>query len=257
MFTGRARRRTSRSLPLDAAALRVALLALLAGCAPSRVQSNRETSAVGLPKPSVVYVYDFAVDSSEVQLDPGGPLARLRERLSGSGGNQDEEQVALGHQVADLLAAGLVQRITAMGLSAQRATRSESPPPTGLGVAGQFADVDEGSRVRRMAIGFHQGQSRVSAQVQLYQVVDAGSARQLLEFLASAESAPLPGAAVTMGAGAAVQVAGAAAGAKELGATVQGDADRLAERIAVSLQTFFAKQGWTEPPSSLPSLPTL
>jgi len=75
MFTGRARRRTSRSLPLDAAALRVALLALLAGCAPSRVQSNRETSAVGLPKPSVVYVYDFAVDSSEVQLDPGGPLA--------------------------------------------------------------------------------------------------------------------------------------------------------------------------------------
>jgi len=24
----------------------------------------------------------------------------------------------------------------------------------------------------------------------------------------------------------------------------------------VSLQTFFAKQGWTAPPSSLPSLPT-
>jgi hypothetical protein len=79
-----------------------------------------------------------------------------------------------------------------------------------------------------------------------------------LNFTAVAESPPLPGAAVTMGAGAAVQVAGTAAGAKALGDTVQRDADRLADAVANDLQKFFAKQGWTAPPSAFPpSLPEL
>ena len=49
---------------------------------------------------------------------------------------------------------------------------------------------------------------------------------------------------------------GATAGARELGSTVQADADRLVDAIANSLQAFFAKQGWTAapPPSYIPSL---
>jgi Domain of unknown function (DUF4410) len=191
-----------------------------------------------------------------VKLDPGGPLARLRDRLTGGGDPAEEGQQAieLGHQLADSLAATLVQKIAAMGLPAQRISRDQVPPVDAVAVGGQFVDVDQGNRVRRMAIGFHQGQSRVAAQVQLYRVTGSAAASQLLDFTAVAESPPLPGAAVTMGAGAAVQVAGAAAGAKELGDTVQRDADHLADTVANDLQSFFAKQGWTAPPSSLPSL---
>lgn len=238
----------------------VVLLVLLAGCGPSQVRQSMETNAVGLPKPPVVYVYDFAVQPSEVQLDTGGPLARLRGRLSGGGGDsdQDDEAIQLGHQVANGLADALVQKIAAMGLTAQRAARGQEPPAEGLAVTGQFVDVDEGNRARRMAIGFHQGQSSVSAQVQVHQAGASGRAAELLSFVASAQSPPVPGAVVTMGAGAAVQAAAAsskAAGAATgMGATVQDDADRLAAQVADYLQQFFAKQGWAAPPSDLPAL---
>jgi hypothetical protein len=218
-----------RRRALDAAA--AALLLCAAGaCGPTSVRHERTTSAAGLPRPPVVYVYDFAVDPSEVQLDPGGPLAHLRENLVGSDESQDQQAIDLGHQVADVLADALVQRIVAMGLTAQRAGRADRPPPEGLGVAGQFADVDQANRIRRIAIGFHQGQSHVSARVQLYQMRPAAAPAKLFDFIATAASAPLPGAAVT----------------------VQADADRLADQIAYSLQEFFARQGWTAAPPSLP-----
>ena len=234
-------------------ATRCALLIALAaasGCT-SRVHITQETDAVGLPRPATVYVYDFAVDQSEVQVDPGGPLQRVRDRLFG-GSSQSEQSaqvIAQGHQIADQVAQDLVQRITAMGLPAQRIGRDQLPPEGAAAVGGQFVDLDEGNRVRRMAIGFHQGQSSVSAAVQLYRVTGARSAGRLLDFTATGTSPPLPGAAVTMGAGAAVQVAAATAGAKEFRDTLSADADRLSAAIAQNLQSFFAKQGWTAPPS--------
>jgi hypothetical protein len=237
----------------------------LAACSSS-VRITQESNAVGLPKPSAVYVYDFAVDQSEMRADPGGPLERLRSGegllgggLLGGGGSQpstqDPQMLALGHQIADQVAQDLVQRITAMGLPAQRISRDQVPPEGAAAVGGQFVDLDEGNRLKRMAIGFHQGQSSVSAAVQLYRVTGARSAGQLLEFTATGTSPPLPGAAVTMGAGAAVQVAAATAGGKEFRDTLSADAGRLSAAVARNLQTFFAKQSWTEPPSEIPDNP--
>lgn len=243
----------------------------LAGCSAS-VRITNETDAVGVPKPSAVYVSDFAVDQSEVQKDPGGPLQRLRSGggllgggllgggLAGGGQSQpapemDEQMLAMAHQIADQVAQDLVQRIAAMGLPAQRLARGEVPPEGSLVVAGQFLDLNEGNRLKRMAIGFHQGQSSVSAAVKLFRVTGSHSAGELLGFTATGTSPPLPGAAVTMGAGAAVQVAAATAGAKEFRDTLSADAGRLAAAAARNLQTFFAKQGWTAPPSEIPDNP--
>jgi hypothetical protein len=224
-------------------------------CALRSVRHERETSAIDLSKPTTVYVYEFAVDASEVQLDRGGPLARVRNSRLETG-DQDKQAIALGHQIAKRVADGLVTKITTMGLPALHGVRG-APIPAGTAVVGgQFADVDEGNRIRRLAIGFHQGQSSVSAHVELYSIAAGERETPLLEFVATTASAPLPGAAVTMGAGAAVRVAGAAAGARELGSSVQADADRLVEHIANSLQAFFAKQGWTAPPPPI-SIPTL
>jgi len=242
----------------------------LAACSSS-VKITNESDARGLAKPLMVYVYDFAVEQSEVKVDPGGPLQRLREGgglLGGGGGGllrggesqgepaaQNEQMLALGHQLADQVALDLVKRITAMGLPATRITREQLPPEGAIAVAGQFVDLDEGNKLKRMAIGFHQGQSSVSAAVQLYHVTGSRSAGQLLDFTATGTSPPLPGAAATMGAGAAVQVAAATAGAKEFRATLSADAGRLSAAVARNLQTFFAKQSWTDPPSEIPDNP--
>mgnify|MGYP003694445487 CR=1 FL=1 len=40
---------------------------------------TKELTRRGLARPLMVYVYDFAVEQSEVKVDPGGPLQRLRE----------------------------------------------------------------------------------------------------------------------------------------------------------------------------------
>lgn len=229
------------------------LLLTLAACGPSRVHVTQETDAVGLPKPDVIYVYDFAVVPSDVQLDQGGPLRRIAGRFTGSDQEDpDAQAVAVGRQVADKLSEALVAKITGMGLAAQRMPRGEMPSEGAVAVAGQFVSVDEGSQLRRMAIGFHQGQSSVTAAVQLYHVTGRHDAAQLLDFTASSASPPTPGAVVTMGAGAAVQATAAASGVKELTSTVEADAGRLADSVARNLQTFFAKQGWTAPPSELP-----
>lgn len=214
-------------------------------------QITRQTDAVGLPRPSAVYVYDFAVTPADVQLDRGGPLQRLAGVLTGDTPDPDEQAVALGRTVADALAADLVEKIRAMGLPAERITRPDTPPEGAVAVSGQFVSVDEGNRLRRLAIGFRQGQSSVTTQVQLYRVTGRRAATELLDFTAVGTSPPAPGAAVTMGAGAAVQVGAAASGVKELTSSVQADTARLAGEIARTLQTFFARQGWTDPPSAL------
>lgn len=236
----------------------VVVTAALAGCGPTQSRIEMESRAVGLPKPALVYVYDFAVDPSQVHLDPGGPVSRRLKEISGESEPQAEQIVALGRKVADRIAADLVSRITAMGLNAERAAPGNELRADAVAVTGQFADIDEGNKLRRLAIGFRQGQSKVGANVQLVRRTDAGATEPLLEFITAAESAPLPGAAVTMGAGAGVRAAAASTGAKSLGDTVQSDADRLAARIANQLQQFFAKQGWTEAPSAVDAvMPTL
>lgn len=225
---------------------------LLAACT-SQMKVDRQTREVGLPRPTAVYVYTFAVDPEQVQLDRG-PLARVRDAVADRSANEENEQtVALGKDIAHRFADSLVKEITAMGLTAYHVDRAQQVPPGALGVDGLFVDIDEGNRLRRMVIGFRQGQSKVGTQVHVFQSTDAGS-RELLDFTATSESAPLPGGAVTMGAGAAAQVAVAAGGVKELRSSVQADAQKSSKAVAQKLQAFFAEQGWTAPPSSLPSL---
>lgn len=113
----------------------------LVACSPGAIRHERETTEVGLAKPSMVYVYEFAVQASEVQLDQGGPLARVRNSLLETG-NQDDQEIALGRQVAQRVAQGLAAKLTAMGLPAQRAVRGAKAPAGSAIITGQFADVD-------------------------------------------------------------------------------------------------------------------
>ena len=113
-------------------------------------------------------------------------------------------------------------------------------------------DVDEGNRLERAVIGFGAGQSRVEAQFQVYTLAPRSPAR-LLAFTTHADSGKLPGAAVTLGAGAAVAgavtAAGVAANAVGQGihayrAEVNAEAGRTAAQAVAYLSEFFAKEGW-------------
>lgn len=172
----------------------------LAGCAQTTVQTLSETSAVDLPRPPVVLVLPFAVNVDEVTNQ--SVLRHAVDAVENQNATERSEQVA--RDVADAVADGLVSRITAMGLPARRATRDTQAPRHAVIVGGRFVDIDEGNRLRRLVIGFGAGQSRIDAQVDVLQATGRGY-RHLVEFDTHADSGRMPGAAVTMGAGAAAR----------------------------------------------------
>ena len=94
-------------------------LAILTGCASTRVYEIRSSSSDRrLPKPERVFVYDFAIspEDTKVHGEPGG-------RLQGVGSvSQTEEELKIGREVANILAAELVKAIGDLGLPAKRAT---------------------------------------------------------------------------------------------------------------------------------------
>jgi hypothetical protein len=72
-------------------------------------------------------------------------------------------------------------------------------PKGTVGVTGQFLDMDEGNRTRRVVVGFGSGQSKVDMRIQLYGFgVDPSKSEaeiaptKLLEFETHADSGSLP-----------------------------------------------------------------
>jgi len=96
--------------------------------------------------------------------------------------NTEQAQVTLADQTAQALSYQLVAELQAMGLQAIRLPRGTPTSRNNiLIVDGQFTDIDEGNKLRRMVIGLGMGQSKLDASVQVYQVVN-GSRTQILDF---------------------------------------------------------------------------
>jgi hypothetical protein len=99
-------------------------------------------------------------------------------------------------------------------------------------------------------IGLGAGASKVEANVQCFLPQPAKNVI-VTEFRATSQSSRKPGAAETMGAGAAPQVSTAVAGATELKQGAEGDTDRMAKAIAKEITKTMIAQGWL-PPTSQP-----
>jgi len=220
------------------------------GCAPTQVQSTYQRESA-MARPERVLVYDFAVSPEQVQLDRG--LSAEIVQMS-QGTSRTEQEIQVGQKAARVLADELVKEINAMGLPAQRVAGAPMNWANSLLIEGQFLSIDEGNRTERTVIGLGAGRSDVEALVQVYEASGSRLVR-LEEFSTTAKSGIKPGAAETMGMGAAagtlavsaaVTVGGAIA-SEALGANVEADSRRTASSIADQLQDYFTRQGWLEP----------
>jgi hypothetical protein len=228
------------------------IMVALAGCAQTTVRPEQETSAIGLRPPEIVLVYRFGVNASEVTENQGIFQQAINATDSTT---QGERANAIAEQVSNRLADQLVTGINGLGMAATRATRDTYVPPGALVITGRFVDINEGNRLRRLVIGLGAGQSTVDTQVKVL-AHTGGQYRPLLEFQTHADSGAMPGAALTMGAGAAASggasagmaVANAAAtGVKGYRTQVEAMAGRSADRAVEYLSQFFANQGWIPP----------
>jgi hypothetical protein len=194
-----------------------------------------------LARPTAIVVYNFATTPEEVTLNSAA-LNRARMRVSGQA---DDEKAKLAKKIADEFSESLVKDLQKTGLAVSRGLAGDLPPEGSLAVQGDFLQIDEGNRARRMAIGLGAGSSKVAAHVECYLRQHAENT-MVAEFKATSESSRKPGAAETMGAGAAPEAAAAVSGATELKQGAEGDTDRMAKAVSKQITKALAAQGWTE-----------
>ena len=227
------------------------LIALCVGaCARTVVRPESEMKSFGMPRPREVIVCDFAVNEAEAA-ENQEPIKKMPAETRAP--SERERGSEIERHVAKALAAELVRNLRDLGFTVEQRPRGTPVGRHQLLIDGEFLDVDEGSRLKRLVIGFGVGASKVDTEVQVYYGMGR---RKLLDFRTHADSGKMPGAAATVGAGAAIGVgiragtiaASAAEGAlKEYYSEVERMAAHSADQAVAYLSEFFAKQDWIRP----------
>ena len=214
----------------------------LIACGQSAVRPIARVAAGPLPRPTRILLYDFAVNDVDVSEYQG----IMRQQPANP--NAAERQRNLGKFAADTLATELALALRRLGFSVDRVPRATAVADNDLLIDGQFENVDEGSPLRRLLIGFGSGAAKMETRARLYQGAER---RKLLEFITASDSGKFPGAVATSPAGIAapVTVGVGTAGSRAItsGPTdVAAMAAANADQAARYLSEFFAQQGWLD-----------
>jgi hypothetical protein len=228
--------------------LQLCIIALLAACSHARVETTQSYFGPPAARPEHIFVSYFTITPEQVRLDQGVG-ARITRAVGDEPLSGQELQAARDTQAA--LAERLVERLRRYGLPAEIATNSGGGGD-GLLLQGQIASIDQGNRTRRLLVGLGAGKSSISADAQLYALSVTAPPRFMTAFEGHADSGHAPGAAETMGAGAAAQRVGTSAaltgathtGAETRRATDTAEATQLADAIALRIGQFGVTQGW-------------
>jgi Domain of unknown function (DUF4410) len=228
------------------------LLAIAAfGCAGAQVTQSSSAAPISATPPTAVVIYPFAVDAADVSLNSSIFQVAYRNM---SGQNQNAAQEQLAHQTAQNICIQVAANLTQKGITTTCLQRGT--PPTGSKVLildGQFTDISEGNRLRRMVIGLGVGASKVDTVVQVIQKTPQGTT-EILDFATSADSGYMPGAGITGPAGAA---AGGTAAAVSLGVNVAAGGvknvtsstgylvDKTSDQIVQQMTNYYKRQGWS------------
>jgi hypothetical protein len=216
-------------------------------CASSDVTSRRRyIGDEKLPKPGRVIVYDFAATPGDIPAD-----AAISGQYQRYATPQTTEQIQLGRQLSDMVARELVKEILDLGMPAERAHTGLPPGIGDLLIKGEFVSMDEGSRRKRMLIGFGAGAAELKTHVEGYQITTRGE-RRLGSGEIKAAGGKMPGMLVPVAGGAkagsvatSVVVSGGMNIAQEKGPeSLEGAAKRTAQEIAKVLSQAFARHGW-------------
>ena len=218
------------------------------GCASAKVEQQSDVAPVSNARPSQIFVYPFAVDPSDVTLNQSFFQKTYR---SMSGKNEGAEQSQIAHQTAQTICVQVAADLTQKNITATCIQRGVAPNGSDVLVMdGEFTDISEGNRLRRMVVGLGAGASKVNAVVQVYQKTDGGS-HELIDFSTTADSGYMPGAGITGPAGGATAAATlgvnlAAGGVKNYTSSTGYLVDKTTTQIVDLVVAYYDRQGWTQ-----------
>jgi hypothetical protein len=223
----------------------------LSACAGAKVadQTTNAPAATAV-EPTQIVIYPFAVSASQVTLNQS-IVQRAYRNVSGEDQGASQEKIATdtASNICETVAANLITK-GYKAVCLQRGTPAAGN--NNLVVDGEFTDINEGNRLRRLVIGFGVGASTLDSAVHVYQHTDSGSA-PLIDFTTHADSGKMPGAAImgpagaAAGGGAAVVVGANAAvgGAKSYTSATAYLADKTATQITDTIAQYYTQHGWT------------
>ncbi len=224
-------------VPLSTRAVSLILvIALLAGCASVNTTAMRRHRGARLPAPRAVVVYDFEPTGASIGLDSERGVGASEAGLSG-------EDLANRREVGRVLADVLAKELENRGILVSRKSGAIGVPPGSMAIGGQIVTADDGSRAKRVFIGFGSGKSRLTSAAQLYAITE-NSPTVVWEYQNTAASGAKPGILTTLPIGVAVQgvtvlllvVNGGLATMGELSSSSTANAKRMADELADAVE---------------------
>jgi hypothetical protein len=223
-------------------------LGLASGCASTKVTNNQNLVTGAIPRPSQIWVYDFAATPADVQ---------AQSALAGQPSDAPpltDEQIAEGRKLGAQIAADLVQQVNALGIPTANASAATRPRLNDLVIEGALLSVQEGSAGGRIIVGFGVGGSELKVAVEVFQMGPTGL-HKLGSGDLNATGNKTPGTAVglatflaTNNPAGLILSAGMKVYGQESGrSTVQGRAAQIAKDLTGRLKAQFEKQGWIQP----------
>jgi hypothetical protein len=224
------------------------VILVASGCAATKVSDQETYSAGKLPRPAQIIVYDFVTT-----LEGVAPDSALSGQTAAPATPPTAEQVELEKQLGMQIAEELSANIRAMGLSAVRATSQTVAQEKDIMIRGYLLSVEEGSQLKRVALGFGSGASELKTLVEGYQMT-VGGPRKLGQGVIEAGGGKIPGGALGVAAllvthnpvGLAVQAGVQGYGEYTGSAKIQGRAKQTAKEIADQLKIRFKEEGWIQ-----------
>ena len=221
------------------------VVALCFGCARARVHNVQATSAVTLPRPGRVLVFDFDTGAADVRVGRS-PRRAARNAV----GLYVREPDALAQAMAGTLASTLVDDLRGRGFTAERAAQVPPPRLNDLVVQGQFVQIEGGSATGRFVIGLGVGATELRTQVEVFQIAADGW-RPVKQFDTVAAGSRFPGAAFFVAGGAAAGTVATSAMitsgvgvVREIRASLDADARRTSDQITAQLADLSTTQRW-------------
>lgn len=232
--------------PFTRIAFCVLAMVVATGCASTKVTDRQRLVTEHLSRPAHIWVYDFAATPREVPSE-----SALAGQDSEHPIPQTPEQIATGRKVGESIAEQLVAEIRGMGLPAERASSFTKPAINDIVLRGYLLSVDEGSAVKRVAIGFGSGGSELTTAVEGFQMT-ANGLRKLGSGTVGSGGNKTPGAA--LGVATVIATANPAGliiggGMKAYGeysgsSKIEGRAKETAKEISGVLKKRFQEEGW-------------
>jgi hypothetical protein len=226
-------------------------VAVVTGCASTKVTEQTPMSNPGLARPNQVWVYDFVAAPSDMPAD-----SSLAGQVGTPSTPPTPEELETGRKYGAMIAQQLVKDIQAMGMPAIEAGPGSSPQIGDGVIRGYIVSTEgggAGNMVKRMVIGFGAGTAEMDTVVEGYVMTPQGL-RKLGSGTLSSSGNKTPGLVVPAAVAIAtanpvglivvsgVKIYGAASGRSGL----EGRAKSTADEIAVQLKIRFQDRGWIQ-----------